>query len=315
MQKKNATPEFSRRMKPDAPFDFDAEVARTYAFFPELKGNTYFVDAAEGRLVHPHLNKKMQDKVFGNAVFRKKLDNCKKIRRSHYSKDPGMPFNVVFMYLADDASSFSTWPGSYSRGQCKRAMFDHELGHALTLRTKRAEKLYGRSDLAMETMAEEFSLLRQFQRYGNRSKEIKEQKLIGRAAVSFVFGGGYDQNYFAAPAMEETVSLRNQFNFSVLSPQETVGLATALSLKNLPKAETLGTLEKELAYGSNPVPGLARCLLKTKSPEAFKWGAVALRHVMSGDFASANTVKKIDKALWPKVQKALGRKEKEFRRA
>jgi hypothetical protein len=316
MPKGRLTAEFSQRMRPDAAFDLDAEVANAYRFFPELKGNTYFINAATGRLVHPDASKKTQARVLKNPEVRKVLKECREEKRSQYYKTDTKPLNVVFLYLADDAASVTGHPDSYSEGQRNRAVFDHELGHALTLRTKRAYDIYSKSSLHMETMADNFSLMRQFQRYGSRSRQVREGKLIDMTAMAFLFGEEEHLNYFSGPSLEKIASVKRRFDFSTLSPQETVDVARGAALKNLPPVQDLRRIRAELetAKGENILPVFSKKLLKTEFIPALKWGKAALRHLMEPKFASYEAVRAFKKSAWPKMRGRIHERELQLRR-
>ena len=313
--KKAADHAFPQRIKPDAPFDLNAEVAEAYRLWPELKGNTYFIDAANNCLVHPHATKKMTDRVMKHPLVQKKLKQCKRASRSQYYKAERMPFNVAYLYLKPGSSTLKACPGEYSEAQSSRAIFDHELGHALTLRTKTDAARYGRKDLLAETMADTFSLMRQFQRYGNDNRAIHEKKLIGLGAMMFVFGDEDQQRYFASPAMEQAVSIRDKFNYARFTPKETVFVARGLAVKYTLPEEKLITLKEELTDYRDILHGSARRIVATKSDEAFKWGAAAIRYAMCEDFKYQANARKFREKFWPGIKKEISRRERRVKNA
>jgi hypothetical protein len=312
------------RMKPHAPFDLDAEVAQAYEDFPELKGNTYFIDTGSGRLVHPRATQKMRDRVMNHPRIAEEIKISARKKASYgLIRGQGVDFNAVFLYLEEDSANLGVGAASYTEGQTKRALFDHELGHALTLRTKRAAAKYAHAPLLRETMAENFSLLRQFQRYGSRNKSIKAETRVDMSAAYFIFGSFSNDNhlvndhYFVSHSAEQLIALNKRFDVSSLSPRETVQVAALTALKYTPGEATLDSIREELYVGGLDyvLPTLAARVLKTESTEAFKWGSKALRYVMGPDYTRDRDTEDFQRQEWPKVKKALDKKEARLRGA
>lgn len=304
------------RMRPDAPFDIDAEVARAYEEFPELKGNTYFIDVAADRVVHPNLTDAMSDRFLDDWGVRKAMQGVRREKRSaFYSKEPfRFPANVVLLYLEKDSGTLGVSPGGYALGQRQRAVFDHELGHALTLRTPCMEKAFG-DRLIRETMAENFMLFRQFGRYG-RSRRIQAEERVVRSATDFIFGSKEHENYFAAPAMEKILGLGKVFNLAALPPRETVRLSREMAQQYMPGPQAVRRLKRELAPSNDEgrFAGLAKRTLETPMEEAFKWGSRVLRYKMGEGYNSwEGDASGFRNNLWPHIRKELDKREKQFR--
>lgn len=310
-------------MRPDDPFDLDREVADAYRDYPELEGNTYFYDLGKNRLVHPRLTPEMPDKITREPEFKKLAREFRKNKASYsVIGRVHLPFNVVFLYLEKDSANLGVGPRSYADGQAKRAVFDHELGHALTLHDPRDALRYEKQWLLKETMAETFALLRQYQRYGVRNKAIRGESRVDMGAFYFVFGGYSDNsrlvndNYFFSPALETIVELKKQFNVAALSPRETVDLARVRALRHTPDKKTLDNLRAELAVDSRDfvLTALSARLLETTSPQALKWGSRALNYAMGPDYERHPDAEEFRKKYWPKVKKALAKKERALNR-
>lgn len=309
---------FARRIRPDSRFDLAQEVADTYRAFPELRGNTYFINAATGRLIHPNATGRMRKRVLKNGEVRMIVKQCREGRRSQFYRTDEKNLNIVALYLEPDGASLDGYPKNYSLDHIRRTIFDHELGHALTLRTAREHDKYCRSSLLMETMADSFSLIRQFQRYGTHSRAIRAGELIAMSASYFVFGDEDNQQYFTAPAMKKLAGLSRKFNFASLSPQETVQVARGVALKTTPPASAAAAMKEELPRhpGRDIMEAMSVRLLTTKSREAFRWGNIAIRYCMGTEFIQSGPVARFKKKMWPKVEKALSeRKRAGFPRA
>lgn len=309
----------ARKMDPDDPFDLDAEVARAYAEYPRLKGRTFFIDTASGRIVHPGLSPKTELHILCRSRVRKEIEKSKKRKGSwfHGKENLGTPYNLVFLYLEPDSINLGAFPPSYSTAQRKRAIFDHELGHALSLGAKTDRDRYLRQNLLKESMAETFMLLRQYLRYGN-SKKIDAPGLIGRCVSDFCTGGRVYENYFTAPAMEKAQALKNTFNLAAMTPEWIEAAAIKTARLHTPSCFAMKDLKSELRDPRHPrsLLSLARRTMETDSEEAFKWGSAILRYRMRQDVLEhepSGGAKAFRKKHWPKVRRQIGKREKLLR--
>lgn len=308
MRKKSLSSDFNgraRRMKPDAPFDLDGEIARAYREFPKLKGSTYFIDACTGRLIHPNFTAAMDNRVTKHWNVQRALAEVQKHKRSffypkHHFKD--FPGGVIYLYL-----------DIYATNQKKREVFDHELGHAVTLRTSTMEEKLG-ENIAHETAAEVFMLIRQFARYG-RSKHIDANALMIDGAIGLILGKSSSEDYFAAPAMEKVIEMEKSAGLANMPPHAIVELSRKLAAHYTPTPAAIRTLKEELKPVRDMLQfhNLAKKTLKTTLPDAFKWGSRVLRHKMGAGYSANEAGAEEFKAQeWPLVQKQLVKRGRFF---
>ncbi len=221
----------------DAAFDFDREVKKAYEDHPSLKRDTYFISIDKDRVVIPEAAQNKLDRS-GRAHL---ALHIRDVRRNKYPRyvprlNRALPFNAVILYTKSDRYR-GFHPRGYTEGQKARALFDHELGHALTLHFKGVWNASWRSQCFAEAIAEDFSLLRQFQRYGDHPG-IQVEKLIAHRRDD-VLSRRESSIYYVMPALENLMSLKQRFNFSALTPRQTVMLAHNAAVETTPDVRTV----------------------------------------------------------------------------
>jgi hypothetical protein len=299
---------FRKATHPNAPFDFAAEVARAYEDFPQLRRNTYFIDAGTGEIVGRAVSRRKKALILADKNVRKAIGLALK-GWSFFIGNYEHRDSVKAIVFHAKTGGIRQYLPDYSAHHDNRSAFDHELYHARFLRSEHQTKV---PDRLGEGGAEAFMLMRQFQRYGTH-RLIRARALSTQGASHFFLEPSkWSENYFATPILDKVIALKKTFNLAALTPRQTFEKARELARLHTPDDEQVATLRRELKRGRKPLPlkEFSDRILATGSPEAFRWGARVLRFEMGSRFQHRPDSAAFEKRHWPRVRKALKKKER-----
>ena len=256
-------------------FDFNAEVERVWRENPETRDSLFFAHVSEdtATLVYPGDKDKREEHV-------KRMNGFKSLPRVLAKGSAGFHFSSAdscrkgLITIARDETSMLLNKAA-TKAQHKTQSLDHELGHALI------PEGTGKDENLAECVADAYSVIRHFQRYGASSALI--DSLVSARAFSGVVGD--DDQHFTAPVVAALLKHRHKIAWNALSPQDTQRLAVDFARKYQMPAEQRKALHAVFAEsraalengdGMNWVTVFPRQVLETSSPDAFRWGAVIL---------------------------------------
>lgn len=176
-------------------------------------------------------------------------------------------------------------------------VFDHELGHIVSPNGRRDVTSMTRH----ECVADVYSALRHYQRYGLESDAIERLMLV-RAQRLVTLYGKRNIEHFTGDALEKLLEEKDSLKIIGLSGAETAALAGKLGTAYTP--EDMHVIDLSIAFDSfqtgmerdrteKPLRDLAQQLLLTADPPAFKWGAKVLLSYMDGTVGVMKTEDKI----------------------
>jgi len=297
--------------KTNRTFNFEKAVAEAYRQHPEVADTVFFIDADKGKLVHPDpaIRARLVSAVNANDSMRSdlnleiekhKMQKASSVMQLRHGKQE---VYFVFLYLQKDMQS--ALGEKHNLDENMQLVFDHEFAHALIPQAHGAK-------LLSESTADAYAALRHFQRNGTGTGTI-EKLMKRRAALGFMI---HDDEHFTPPALEKVLSVKNDFNFSALTPQQTVALAATLAKAGTMKKDNIRRLARHFSKFTKPMRNprddkplrlLAETVLAARSPDLKKWGVIALRAFLDKDIALKVGGKKVkmDGPYWNNVRRRL----------
>ncbi len=297
-------------------FDFDAEVARVWRDFPQVKNKVIFFDAChDARLVYPETGAERE--VIEKFV---KSFDAKHIMKSAFDRwgeknsfcQP-LGAGMRLLYILMEKHPYDKISPRAPQAQETAFVFDHELGHAII---PGADVPTNRS----ECFADAYATIRHLQRFGADSPTIGH--VVNNRSFDLVFREDwYGRSHFTSAVTEKILARRHKIDWNKLSPQRTADLARKFALEYEMASDALTMLEKDfqplhkkaesIAKGdTTPLKELAEKVLSTESSDVFKYGANAL--ALYVDQRTADTV--LQGTYWNKVRKKLVKRSKAFNR-
>lgn len=269
-------------------FDYEAEVRDFYQSYPDYKDKLFFFDGSAEKLVYPATDtarQKAEDILLSNPDVRAALRRTQKRGLSRACNYPDAGYRCIMMSTAKRRHSLPSIFGSKDRRAREMIyVLDHEIGHSI------CEGGIGEPRNRAECIADTFAVVRQLQRFGNKTPGL--ETLLSVRAIELVFRDD-DGNHFTAPVLEKVLEQRDRIDFGMLSPEETVDMTTRLVRQHRPPQERIKQLSEhfsafkkrfpELASGAKGiVHDLVNTVLETQDPMAFHWGHRALNAFMDG---------------------------------
>lgn len=287
----NASMTDSKKIKRQDPavFDYTAEVAKARATFPDETQKLLFFDINTGRFPEP-LSSWQKEDVKGWEVY------CQMLEARYREKYPEVYPNS-FCHPLDDGFKILFLLTQEKHRQTKLAsgtpmeqettfVFDHELAHAIIPGGMYDEKLYNRA----ESIGDAYAMIRHFQRYGADSPAV--DTVAANRAFDMVFRDSfYGYSHFTSPVVEKIIEKRYEIDWDALTPEETCKMAKKFVLEHEMHEASVRVLtaqfkaqhdlaDKAKAGDEKTLAALATRLLSTRSPNVFKYGALALCPVL-----------------------------------
>jgi len=281
-------------------FDYDAAVAEAYDMFPHLRQKLYFYDLGEGRWVHPDptAHQTLDDKFKKHPAALTYISDCiDKFTADKNSCALGGGNGDRFILLYTSPDKLRMLGRHSSLAEDIQFVFDHELGHVVSPNGARNIASMTRH----ECVADIYSALRHYQRYGLESDAVERLMLV-RAQRIVSLAGKRHREHFTGDALEKLLEEKDKIQIMGLSGAETAELAgklgTAFTPPDLHVADlsiSFDQFQTGLARdrGEKPLRDLAQQLLLTGEATTFKWGARALLSYMDGNIEPMKTEGKI----------------------
>lgn len=261
-------------------FNFYKAVREAYDLFPQMQRTIFFVDVNTANIIHPDaaIRAEIVTAINNHPEFRKDLaEDCANLRNDRLSackplENGNGAIFFVLLYLEKDMRT--TFDGKKRLRQNQHFAFDHEFAHALI------EAARG-SSVKCESIADSYAALRHFQRYGTNTGLVEAQ-MQRRAALAFV---NNDADHFTAPALESVLEVKNDFDFSQLTPEQTAAMANYIGCQSPPRGNDKKALTRSFnklegllddVKDDTPLKKLANYALTVRAPAVAKWSKVAL---------------------------------------
>lgn len=266
-------------------FDFAHEVAEFYAAHPAQKNKIIFVDAASnpGHVIGADDPAAVEARLTINPDYaaNNKLAHETGSRADLYA-DLGYGCVMFNTTLPQQQGMLGAAAG---RAVSDAFIFDHETAHLL------CKEGLGNVNMG-ECVADAYATIRHLQRFGVGSPAI--HRLVQRRAMETILG--HNGSHFTAPVVERILSDRSRMDFAALTPEQTMDIAHQYARAAIMEGGMINRLishSRQSGFGMaealrgdfSGLEGFGAMLLGANNPDDFKWGAIAFRGLMSGDWA------------------------------
>ena len=276
---------FAKTAKPENyVFNYEREVREFYRQFPQHRESVYFVETGYDALLGREKGYLEFEELYRMNSFQKCLSEAKEEGSRVYSfefsgKRPD--FHCVFLNLKDNKSSRLVTYNHKSTSVEQAFVLDHELGHALCNKGMKGDHL-------SECVADAYASIRHVQRFGRDPTFLKT--LTDSRALHMVFKRS--MTHFTSPVVKRIIEDNAVFDFSKLSPAQTMQAATRYATRyavtekrrygliyafQYLAIEEWGRVPSQQIAGSRSVAQLIDEVPKVRDSYARSWGAYVLR--------------------------------------
>jgi hypothetical protein len=295
-------------------FDYAREVEQVWRDFPETKEKVFFLDICKNELVYPgeeKRRKKILEWINNRSDIQSTIKEFHEVKKSScYMPYGGNDFGFVLLYTKKHMHSLFT--NTEFVAQEVLRVFDHELGHAIVPNGTGTKNLG-------ECIADAYSVIRHFQRYGADSAVIDD--LVQNRAFQFIFREDR-WTHFTSPVTEQILARRYDIDWDNLTPQETTKLARRFALEYKMNSVALQMLDhnfgelhgkiEDIKRGNiASLQALAKKALSTDSSYIFKYGAMALKFALDCRLKETYGIT-LTGEYWDNVRQQLAEKQKIF---
>lgn len=192
----------------DYSFDFEKEVEQAFNDFPQLRSSTVFVDAEQPSEIHSRSGSAMRD--YAATDISSQIEKWIKEKKSSVVFHASFGSSVFHAVLLNERHDISI---IYPPDVNKAFTLDHEMGHALTA--------WPNSEIGWENAADAFAAIRHLQRFGNDPRML----VVLSCFRSYETADRDNTSHMTMPVINQIISDSKRFDFSSLSPEETVKAA------------------------------------------------------------------------------------------